>query len=83
MSAGRLLVLEGTEGAGKSTQIARLADFLTARDVPHLVVREPGGTAIGEEIPSPVALSSASLRVQTAKKVWGATRGSRSSSVGE
>ena len=50
MTAGRLLVFEGAEGAGKSTQIARLAELLRARDVPHRVVREPGGTAVGEQI---------------------------------
>ena len=50
MTAGRLLVLEGAEGAGKSTQIRRLAAFLEARAVPHRVVREPGGTPLGEEL---------------------------------
>jgi len=50
VDAGRLLVFEGAEGAGKSTQIARLAELLRARDVPHLVVREPGGTTVGEQI---------------------------------
>ena len=50
MGAGRLLVLEGAEGAGKSTQIAMLAHDLRARGVPHLLVREPGGTPVGERI---------------------------------
>lgn len=50
MSAGRLLVFEGPEGAGKSTQIARLAKALRAHDTPHVVVREPGGTPTGERI---------------------------------
>lgn len=39
---GRLIVLEGGEGCGKSTQARRLADSLGA-----LSTREPGGTAIG------------------------------------
>ena len=52
MSTGRLLVFEGPEGAGKTTQITRLAELLRSRDVPHLVVREPGGTPIGERIRS-------------------------------
>jgi dTMP kinase len=47
---GRLIVLEGAEGVGKSTQIQRLGETLTARGVPFLGVREPGGTAIGNEI---------------------------------
>jgi dTMP kinase len=50
--AGRLLVFEGPEGAGKTTQIARLAELLRSRDVSHLVVREPGGTPTGERIRS-------------------------------
>jgi dTMP kinase len=47
-----LLVFEGPEGAGKSTQIARLAKALRAQGVAHLVVREPGGTPTGERIRS-------------------------------
>ena len=50
MSTGRLLVVEGPEGAGKTTQIARLAELLGSTDVPHLIVREPGGTPVGEQI---------------------------------
>lgn len=46
----RLIVLEGAEGAGKSTQVARLADWLARRDVPVRVVREPGTSAVGTEI---------------------------------
>jgi dTMP kinase len=45
-----LIVLEGPEGAGKTTQIRLLADALTraGRDVVSL--REPGGTPLGEEV---------------------------------
>ena len=50
MTAGRLLVFEGAEGVGKSTQIRRLATLLEERRVPHRIVREPGGTTVGEEI---------------------------------
>ena len=50
MTAGRLLVFEGAEGAGKSTQIRRLAALLEERRVPHRVVREPGGTPVGEQL---------------------------------
>lgn len=45
-----LLSFEGTEGAGKSTQIARLAARLAARGIKATLTREPGGTALGEKI---------------------------------
>jgi dTMP kinase len=47
---GKLIVLEGAEGVGKTTQLRRLADTLTARGIPFLGVREPGGTEIGNKI---------------------------------
>lgn len=47
---GRFLVLEGIEGAGKSTQVKRLAAWLARNGIPHLVTREPGGTTLGESI---------------------------------
>ena len=48
----RFITLEGGEGAGKSTSLAVIVDFLRARGIAHLVTREPGGTALGEAIRS-------------------------------
>jgi len=47
---GRLIVFEGPEGAGKSTQLRRLADRLGERGGDVVAVREPGGTVVGDEI---------------------------------
>ncbi|MFQ5529900.1 MAG: dTMP kinase [Gemmatimonadota bacterium] len=46
---GLFIVFEGVEGAGKSTQLIAVADRLRRAGVDHLVVREPGGTPVGEQ----------------------------------
>lgn len=48
--AGRLLVVEGPEGAGKSTQVRRLASRLRDMGVRCATHREPGGTPLGDRI---------------------------------
>jgi len=45
-----LITFEGCEGCGKSTQVQRLVTRLAAEKISVLVLREPGGTAIGEVI---------------------------------
>lgn len=48
--AGAFIVLEGPDGAGKTTQARRLAAELERRGRAPLLVREPGGTPIGEKV---------------------------------
>ena len=50
MARGKFLSIEGGEGAGKSTQVRRLADALRARGIDVVVTREPGGSEGGEAI---------------------------------
>jgi dTMP kinase len=50
MPPGVLVVLEGPEGAGKSTQLRLLAESLALRGQDVVAVREPGGTIVGDEI---------------------------------
>lgn len=46
----RFIVLEGVEGAGKSTQVRLLGAWLSAAGIPWVAAREPGGTPVGEAI---------------------------------
>jgi len=47
---GALIVFEGGEGSGKSTQLRLLSRDLERHAVPHVSLREPGGTPLGTEV---------------------------------
>ena len=49
-STGRFITLEGVDGAGKTTHLAWLVEYLKSRHVPLCVTREPGGTPLGEAL---------------------------------
>lgn len=59
---GLLITFEGGEGCGKSTQIVRLRDVLTKAGQDVVVLREPGGTVISEQIRE-VVLSSKNIGI--------------------
>jgi dTMP kinase len=48
--SGVLIVFEGGEGSGKSTQLRRVSASLARRNISHLCLREPGGTPLGSEV---------------------------------
>jgi dTMP kinase len=47
---GFFLTFEGLDGSGKTTQIKRLTAWLAEQELPHVVTRQPGGTATGDRI---------------------------------
>ncbi|MCR4689591.1 MAG: dTMP kinase [Saccharofermentans sp.] len=50
MGKGLFITFEGIDGCGKSTQIELLRTFLDSKGIDNLVIREPGGTVVGEKI---------------------------------
>lgn len=56
---GMFITVEGGDGAGKSTQISYIRDYLDMRGFDVLMTREPGGTEIGEKLRA-ILLSPAS-----------------------
>lgn len=54
ITRGRFITLEGGEGAGKSTQAARLESRLRARGFEAVLTREPGGSPLAEQIRSAI-----------------------------
>ena len=73
----RFLTIEGIEGVGKSTQVARLSAALHRRGIDHVVTREPGGTPLAESIralvltrhPEPLPASAELLLMFAARAV--------------
>ena len=50
MKKGLFITFEGIDGCGKSTQIAKAAEYLKEKGISLIVTREPGGTPLGEKI---------------------------------
>lgn len=47
---GVFITFEGVEGSGKTTQAEALVDWLTQKQIPHIFIRDPGGTPISEKV---------------------------------
>jgi len=50
MSKGRFITIEGIEGVGKTTNLQFIESWLTDKNIPYIVTREPGGTPLGEQL---------------------------------
>jgi dTMP kinase len=79
---GKFITIEGPDGAGKTTQVRKISDYLKSKGFKVLVTREPGGTSLGEKlrellltldgespVPEAEALIYAASRAQLVKKV--------------
>ncbi|RZT13030.1 dTMP kinase [Fictibacillus sp. BK138] len=49
---GLFITLEGPDGSGKTTQVAKIAEYLTENKIDFIQTREPGGTRISDKIRS-------------------------------
>lgn len=62
MTCGHFITLEGGEGAGKTTQIDKIVDFLASKGIEAVATREVGGCPSAEEIRD--------LWLSKSKKYW-------------
>lgn len=72
--AGLFVVFEGGEGAGKTTQIQRLAESLTARGYDVVVTREPGATETGKKVRALLLDPATSLSARAEALLYAADR---------
>lgn len=65
MQTGKFISIDGVEGAGKSTQIDFIRQYLKDKGINVVLTREPGGTEIGEKIRALLLNADASMHAQT------------------
>jgi len=73
-NGGMLIVFEGSDGAGKSTQIGLLARKLTESGHTCICLREPGGTEIGEQARQILKHSKSAMAPSTELLLMNASR---------
>jgi dTMP kinase len=74
VAGGRLITVEGIDGAGKTTLVAGLADALRARGVPLDVLREPGGVELSERLRDLVKSSELPIGDRAEALIYAAAR---------
>lgn len=81
---GKFIVIDGGDGAGKSTQLRLLRDYLLTKNIEAILTKEPGGTEVGLEIRrllvegdpdkmdaiAEALLYYADRRIHLTKKIW-------------
>jgi dTMP kinase len=73
--SGYLISIEGDEGCGKTSQLKRLVEDLQSRGLSVFPTREPGGTAIGEQIRDVLhSLDNARMHPRTETLLYQAAR---------
>lgn len=65
MTPGKFITLEGIDGAGKSTHLAWLENFLRGKGLTVVVTREPGGTPLGERLRALLLDNSQAMHAET------------------
>jgi len=65
MTPGKFITLEGIDGAGKSTHLAWLENFLRGKGLTVVVTREPGGTPLGEKLRALLLDNSQAMHAET------------------
>ena len=72
--AGTFLVFEGPDGSGKTTQMRRFKQMLDDAGLSTVEVREPGGTAIGEQIREVLLHTKAEMTLRCEMLLYMASR---------
>ena len=65
---GLFVTFEGIDGCGKTTQIEKLSSELESFGIPYVLIREPGGTEIGEKIRT-ILLDKANSRMHARTEI--------------
>ena len=68
------MTFEGIEGAGKTTQVKLLHDYLATTEISFVFTREPGGTPLGERLRSILADTHANIGGEAETLIFSASR---------
>ncbi|MEW5785086.1 MAG: dTMP kinase [Bacillota bacterium] len=74
MTEGLFITLEGIDGSGKTTQARLLTERLQSDHIPYLLLREPGGTTVGESIRQILLGAAYSITLETEVLLYAAAR---------